>query len=196
MRQKDLKILAFLSFLVVLIFFSINLAKGITFVFQAPFADPSQSFAKTDLVGVWETHYAEGFEKLEIKTDNTFRQIYFSNNAENNLFTEGTWRIEEFSDGRKRIHLVGAHYFLAGWGFSLNNGLIPCGDKCDTSITQPPFFYYDPIAGEQITQVGELILNIRMRPDGKLIMMHMWQSSDQGFALFGGNQEVFTKVGN
>lgn len=179
--------------------------RGLSLASEAPFFNPPDSFRESLLVGTWYTSYMEwGEETLIIRPDGTFRQIYH-NHANNGDFSFETpwnrWWVERLPDGRMYLHLMGAKYFLQGPSFAdkLSNGyLIPCPQEraraCDDDKVQIPFYAYDWIGGEYIPMAGELILNIRVDSSGRIILVHMWSSSDGGFPIIGGESEIFRKM--
>lgn len=141
---------------------------------QAPYLDPPATFQKSDVVGIWEAHYWGGdVDRLIIKPDGTFKQIYRKGD-----YTYETpwnkWWVEHLPDGRARVHLEGARYYLI-W------------------VEQDELFY-DPFGNESIEMTEELVLNIRRLSSGEIILHHMWDSSDRGFAIIGGETEMFRRV--
>ena len=97
-----------------------------------------------------------------------------------------------------RIHLYGARYYLAGIELAETNGRRelknPCLTRTDCSWGLEPREFYDPFIDELVQMVDELILDVRVDGSGNLVLHHMWTSSDRGFALIGGNEEIFFRT--
>ena len=146
----------------------------------------------SDLAGVWIATYASGeTDKLTINADGTFRQI-FESARENYSFDSGwnQWTLEELPSGIFRLQLQGGRYFLTGVSFGETDGKIPCiGSDC--TLEGVPYGYYDPFANEVVHMSGQLILIIKQDSNNRLILHHVWTSSDRGFLLFGGEKEIF-----
>lgn len=95
---------------------------------------PPATFRKTDLVGTWEGHYGgyagygQGLDRLILRADGTFKQIY---EIEKQGYVYETpwneWWMERFPDGRVRVHLEGARYYVAGIERAERDGLDPTG---------------------------------------------------------------------
>lgn len=142
---------------------------------QAPYSNPPATFQDSDLVGTWEAHYWEGdVDRLVIKPDGSFKQIY----RKGDYVYETPWNkwwVERLPDGRARLHLDGARYYLI-W------------------VERGDYLFHDPIGNESIKMIGELVLEIRRLSSGEIILHHMWDSSDRGFAIIGGEAEMFRRV--
>jgi hypothetical protein len=165
------------------------------------FAAPPASLQQSDLAGTWEADYlGPGVDTLIIREDGTFKQIYHSTKAEDYTYETSwnEWSLEPFRDGRVWLHLPGARYYIDGIGFAEQEGLhAPCPDywpDCRMGAEPPAFGFYDPYGKEFVEMVGELILNVRSRSSGAIVLQHMWATSDQGFTLIGGGQEFFRRV--
>lgn len=150
-----------------------------------PYRNPPPSLGDSDLVGTWEAHYGRSVDRLTLRPDRTFKQAYASGYQEGYLYETGWngWGVQRLRDGRVRVHLQGARFYpegiaLAeegGWGHGVGS-------------------FYDPISLGRVDMSGKLILNVRVDPDGELILYHMWSTGDQGFALTGCERDVFRRV--
>jgi len=165
------------------------------------FSAPPASLQESDLLGTWQTSYwRSGVDTLIIRKDGTFKQIYRSMREKDYVYETpwNKWWLERLSDGRVRLHLDGARFYIAGIGFAEQEGLhAPCPDywpDCRMGEQPPAFGFYDPYGEEFVEMVEELVLNVRCDSSGKIVLHHMWDSSDRGFALFGGEKEVFLRV--
>ncbi len=150
---------------------------------STPYSNPPASFQESDLVGVWEVHYSrQRADKLILRADGTFKQIYTDKTGQDYVFETpwNEWRVEHFSDGRARIHLQGARYYLASIRIAEGEG-----------VSQ---YFWDPIAKESVSMFRELVLNVQTNTSGELILLHVWISSDRGFALVGRDTEEFHRV--
>jgi hypothetical protein len=138
------------------------------------------------LEGVWEAQYGVGTDKIILKEDGRFKQIYQDHIDQNYIFETpwNNWHIERMSNGFTRIHLEGGRYYLAGNDFADIEGKKVFGTSS----------LYDPFSQGFVTIEDELILVVVQDQTGELILHHLWTSSDRGFALFGGTKEVFYKV--
>lgn len=148
-----------------------------------PYSNPSADFQESDLVGAWEARYSkQQVDKLVLRTDGTFKQIYQDNIKQDYSFETpwNEWWVERLSDGRLRIHLQGARYYLAGISIAEEEG-----------VNRE---FWDPIGKEYIPMFRELVLNIQMDKSGGLVLPHMWRSSDRGFALIGRHTEEFHRA--
>jgi hypothetical protein len=164
-------------------------------------APPPTDLQVSDLTGTWETDYlGPGADKLIIRENGTFKQIYRSTTPENYVYETpwNEWSLTYPSDGRVWLHLPGARYYIDGVRFGEQGGLhAPCPDDwpdCRMGEEPPAFGFYDPYGAESVEMVGELILNLRSRSSGEIVLQHMWATSDQGFTLIGGDQEVFRRL--
>jgi hypothetical protein len=109
--------------------------------------------------------------------------------------------LEHFSDGRIRLHLSNARYFLAGIDLAEQQGINsqPClvdTDLCENGEMKFPIGFFDPVSREIIHMQGELALNLRADESGNYYLMHMWRSSEGGYAIFGGEREIFKLIKN
>lgn len=142
---------------------------------QAPYSNPPATFQDSDLVGIWEAHYwGGGVDRLIIRADGTFKQIYRKSDCEYKT-PWNKWWVERLPDGRARVHLEGARYYLI-W------------------VERGDYLFHDPFGNESIEMTEELVLNIRRLSSGEIILHHMWDSSDRGFAIIGGEAEMFRRV--
>jgi hypothetical protein len=162
------------------------------------FSNPTSSITMSDLEGTWVTeYYAGATDSIILNEFGTFRQIY--NDAyQDYVFDSGLhqWKLEQLAGGEVRLHLHGGRYFLNGISFAENNGRNNIKDPClgaDCTWGLEPFYFYDPFAQEYISMMDELLLVVQIDGRENLILHHVWLSSDQGFAIFGGGIEVFRR---
>jgi len=144
---------------------------------------PPATFRETDLVGTWEGHYGgyagygQGLDRLILRADGTFKQIY---KIEKQGYVYETpwnkWWVERFPDGRVRVHLEGARYYVGGIEMAEWDGLLPVG------VGEPVIYdFYDWFAEGQekwVEMVRKLVLNVRRISSGELILVHMSHSTD------------------
>lgn len=162
---------------------------------DAPFLSPPVDLQQNDLVGIWNTSYGDrDSDRLVLRSDGTFRQIYRDPKGKGYTYATpwNRWRLEQFPDGRVHLHLEGARYYSAGIEIAELDGLefpVPW-----TVGTPSPFLFYDPVARDSVAMPGELVLNVRCTQSGELLLMHMWRSSDRGFAIIGGDTEIFHRI--
>jgi hypothetical protein len=146
---------------------------------------PPATFQETDLVGTWEGHYGgyagygQGLDRLILRADGTFKQIY---KIEKQGYVYETpwnkWWVERFPDGRVRVHLEGARYYVDGIEMAERDGLHA------TSSGPPwPYSFYDWfVEGQEkwsVEMVGKLVLNVRQVSSGEIVLAHMsssWES--------------------
>ncbi len=179
MVREDKRLSVLLVFLVMLTL----MACGVSY------SNPPEAFHDLDLVGTWEVHYWKGdVDRLIIRADGLFKQTYQDGTVEGYVYETpwNKWWLERFDDGRVLLHLEGARYYLAGIRVAEEDGMLPGSNW--------PRFFYDPFADESIDMVRKLVLNVQTDSSGELILHHMWISSDRGFALIGGEKEVFRRV--
>ncbi len=168
---------------------------------RVPYSNPSTDFRESDLVGTWETRYRKrGFDRLIFRADGTFKQIYKDHIEEDYVFETSwnEWWVERFPDGRVRVHLQGARYYLDGIRVAERDGMRPpLPENCPNCVGEPepsPHSFHDPIAKESLQMVGELVLNVQNHTSGELLLLHMWSDHDRGFAMIGGEVEEFHRV--
>jgi len=144
-------------------------------------------------VGTWQTNHDEiGADRLIIKEDGTFKQIYEERVAYIlRLYSYETpwnhWWVERFPDGRARVHLQGARYFYAGKTIADLEGMGFGPDPL-------PWLFYDPFGDEYLLMVGKLVLNVRADPRDQLLLHHMFFSTDGGFGMTGCQEQYFRRI--
>ncbi len=165
----------------------------ITSACQTSYTNVPETFQDHDLAGTWEAYHDRGStDRLIIRTDGTFKQIYHDNTDDYNFKTSwNKWWVEHFPDGRMRLHLQGARYYRRGIDIAEEEGIIPssCADDepyCWRGAETLPRLFYDPIANEAVEMVGELVLNVQS-DSGQIVLLHMALSCDEG------SQSLFTK---
>ena len=147
---------------------------------ETPYQNPAPNMVESDFVGTWEANYLNyGHDKLAFYPDGTFEQFY---DIQYSGYTfqspQNKYRLEKLPTGEIRLHLAGGRYFLAG----------------ESPDQYNVYELYDPFVGITVIVDGDLILQVRMRPSGEIILHHLWTSSDRGFALIGGNTEYFRRT--
>lgn len=164
---------------------------------ERPYFNPSPTLGETDLIGVWEAHYhGNAVDRLIIKPDGTFRQIYQAREVPGYEGYEyqtpwNRWWLEKFPDGRVRLYLEGAKYFFDGVRTAENPIIV--------IIDGNPIFrvFCDPIASENrsVQMQDALILNVRSDQHGNIILLHMRFSGDSCvFALLTKYSRDFHKI--
>ncbi|NIN63247.1 MAG: hypothetical protein GTO63_00730 [Anaerolineae bacterium] len=167
---------------------------------QAPYSDPPSSLQPADLAGTWQTSYERGVvDKLMLRADGTFKQLYETRVAHiirDYAYETGwnEWEMERFADGRVRIRLRGARYYLGGIRMAELDGKHFGGAQLWGEGGAPSYGFYDPIADETVHMVGELVLNVRVDSSGEFLLHHMWTSHDRGFAMSGCERSQFRRV--
>lgn len=160
------------------------------------FSNPAFSVNMSDLAGTWVTqYYAGAIDSIALNDNGTFRQVY-EDTSQNYFFDSyfRQWNLEQLPNGEIRLHLHGGRYFLEGISIAENDGRNNLKDPCqgtDCNWGLEPYMFYDPFAQELVPMVDELILVVQVDAWGKLILHHVWLSSDGGFAIFGGGSEIF-----
>ena len=150
-------------------------------------SNPSINLQKSDLAGTWIANYGDyrGVDKLTLKEDGQFRQIY-ENPKEGYIFQTpwDMWHLKRFADGRVRIYLKGARYYAGG---SKGGDLLAVNDWtfCD------PFVKSDDNWSQwSVNMRGRLVLNVRLLPSNELVLYHMWPGCGDSVFL---DNEVFYK---
>ena len=167
---------------------------------NAPWSPPPESFQQDHLVGTWETKYGnQRSDQLIIKPNGTFKQIYSEQDTNSGGYRFETpwnsWRLEESYDGQVRLHLQGGRYYPAGKRFAERDGREVCPDvRPDCERKNRAYSFYDPFSDKLVKMLDELILNVRITDSGELILHHNWLYGDRGFALIGGDDEIFHRV--
>jgi hypothetical protein len=151
---------------------------GIVWVRESQLPSPPPvTFQDSELGGTWEAHYYGGrIDRLVIKGDGTFKQVYY----EKNYVYETPWNewwVERFLDGRVWVHLKGARYFVDG-----------------IEYPQMPA-HCDPFSEAVVEMVGEVILNVRQLSSEELILYQMWHCGDSGgLPLIGRDPNIFRRI--
>lgn len=138
---------------------------------------PPTTLGELDLVGTWEAdnynYCSQCVDRLILRADGTFRQIYRDFKTGYVYETPWhKWRIERFPDGRIYVHLEGARWYVEGTEWAEENGM----------AFGKPWGYHDPFDPQgrfrTVEMIGELVLNVRLLRSGKIILVHMWSSSE------------------
>jgi hypothetical protein len=153
---------------------------------EAPYFNPPVTLQASDLEGVWETHYRRNTDRLVLRADGTFKQVYRDGHREDYVYETpwNEWWLEALPDGRRYVHLQGGRYYREGIKTAEEEGL-------DHPF---PGRFYDPVGGEAVHVTGKLVLNVRTDSSGQLLLLHMWSYSDYGFAMMGCEGQMFLEV--
>jgi hypothetical protein len=137
------------------------------------------------LAGAWEAQYGRSIDRLTLKADGTFKQVYTSGYQEDYVYETdwNSWDVQRLGDGRVRVHLQGARFYP--------DGILVAEEGVWGDGTA---HFYDPISVRPVDMEGRLILNVRLDPAGELIFYHMWSTGDQGFAMTGCERDIFRRV--
>lgn len=163
------------------------------------YKNPPQDLQISDLVGTWEAHYGSNrVDRLVIREDGLYKQIY--EDPLEDYYFETDWKniqLEFLSNDNIYIHFEKARYFNEGVRLGELDGL---GEPCPSELPgcyseSHPREFYDPYTNDFVTMRNQLILTIRL-DDTKFVFHHLWTTQDRGFAIFGGQTEVFRKVKN
>lgn len=171
---------------------------------ETPYSNASPGLNEAQLSGTWEARYSPGaLDTLVLREDGTFRQTYRDTRPKEYKYTFETpwnaWIAERFPDGRIRLHLRGARYYPAGIASAEREGMHPPvpPDRPDLwpKSGPLPMDFWDPIGREPVQMVGELVLNVQRTRAGKLVLLHMVQSRDEGWiGLFSGRAVGFRRI--
>jgi hypothetical protein len=169
------------------------LVLGACIALQAPWADPPPELSDDDLVGIWQIRTGGSTETVKLETGGTFRQEYVEDGGKYEFVSPiGRWSIERLANGQMRVHLIGARYFQEGPEVAELQGRLaecPWESGSPQACLRP---FYDPFSKEYIEMPGELVLNVRVDSQGRLLLYQMWTSGDGGFPLLGGGDDYFT----
>lgn len=178
--------------------FYIVILGGVFACTASSYGNPPRNLQESDLIGIWEVQYDNNsIDKLIIREDGTYKQQY--QNMDTNYVFESGWSpfwIEKISDGRVYIHFEGARYYSSGERIAELDGM---GDPCPTDTPNcisgnSPRRFYDPYGKDDVEMVKELVLTIRVDSDGNIVFHHLWTSIDRGFAIFGGQADIFRRI--
>jgi hypothetical protein len=129
-------------------------------------------------------------DQLILRADGKFIQVYRdSRHPEDNWETPQwqEWRLERFKDGEVLVRLNGGRYYLAGTRVAEAKGFWE-----ETRDTEMPRTFFDPFSDSYLHMVDELVLSVRQdKASGEFLLHHMWLHNDRGFAVFGGDAEMF-----
>lgn len=167
---------------------------------EAPFSSPEPGFEQSDLVGTWEARYGSRVDTVILKGDGTFKQVYRDATARDYVYETPwkEWRLERFPDGRIRLHLQGARYYIRGITIGELRGITGGGADKDVHPTREPgalpYPFYDPFGREHLHMVGELILTVRVDSSAEFLLHHMTYSSEEGFGMIGCQTKHFRRI--
>lgn len=159
--------------------------------------NPPMTLQESELVGTWKADYDYlydgGTDTLILEADGTFKQIY-ENRSGSYVFETpwNEWWLERFPDGRVRVHLKGARYYLCGIRMAEEEGVESLLDPFAFHQGKPAIWYpgIDENETSIVHMVGKLILNIRVLPSGELVLAHMWPSTEWAW----GDMQLFHRV--
>jgi hypothetical protein len=160
----------------------------------AEYSNPPEGFEESSLVGTWVAHYSAGpgVDTLVLRADGTFQQTFQHRTIEGYRFETpwNRWWMERFPDGRARLHLQGARFYARGVDTAEREGKQPYefGPGLE--------YFWDPIALDFVTMVGELVLNVQNESTNGLVMLNMLVGSDEGWIFFwtGRDEDAFRRV--
>lgn len=161
------------------------------------FKNPDSSLVQSDLAGTWETHYGRGTsDSLTLMTDGSFQQRYAGKDGYVFETSGNQWRLEYLEGGQVYLQLKGGRYYMAGVEIAERDGMgLPCpSDSPDYGSDKRSWSFWDPYGKKFVKMVGELILNVRKDDTGKLVLYHMWMSSDGGFSVLDKEREFFHRA--
>lgn len=157
--------------------------------------NPPDTFRESDLVGTWKVEYDGfyddgGIDTLILEADGTFKQIYENGSGDYIFETPwNKWWLERFPDGRVRVHLKGARYYLSGIREAEPGRIDSFFDPFAFHQGKPAMWY--PGMDENKTSIvhmaWKLVLNVRVLPSGELVLAHMWPSSEGAW----GDEQLF-----
>ena len=158
---------------------------------EFPYSPPPPSLQGSDLAGTWETQYGRSVDRLTMRSDGTFQQVYQDGNVPDYSYETpwSPWWIEHLEDGQVHLHLQGARYYLGGRRIAERDGLESYGQP-----DPPPMPFFDPIAEELVFMVGELVLNVRVDSSGELLLLHLWTNHDRGFGVSDCQSDLFRRM--
>ncbi len=156
---------------------------------EAPYQHPPTTLRESDLVGIWEAHYGRSVDRLVLRGDGTFEQVYVDHHTAGYVFESGwnEWWVERLADGRILVHLQGARYYPDGLRVAEEEGV-------DDPFDPFPGRFYDPVTDEAVHVTGKLVVNVRTDSSGELFFYHMWSYPGQGFAIFGCERDLFHQL--
>lgn len=162
------------------------------------YSNPKQPLQGMDLAGVWETKYGKNeVDRITIREDGTFKQTYQDSQTDYKFETPwNSWWLEYLPDGNMYIHLEGGRNYSAGIRKAELDGMMePCPTEqpnCGRNNLARAF--WDPYTGKGVEMPGELLLTVRVDSSGNLIFHHMSTSPDGGFAIIGGEADIFRRI--
>ncbi len=151
-------------------------------------------------MGTWESRYGRSVDTFVLREDGTFKQTYEDVYATDYVYETpwNRWQIERFPDGRIRLHLQGARYYIDGISIGELDGYTYPGPKGGPdSSGEPggvPWLFIDPFTRDDLEMVRELVLTVRVDSSGELLLHHMSYTSDEGFSLSGCQRRHFRRV--
>ena len=175
------------AILLAVLFFFLS---GLTCSKAGRFTNPEEGLQKSDLIGTWETSYTpRETDQIRIREDGKCRQIY-RDTGENYYFDTG-WKecyLDTFVDGRVWLYVERGRYYVSGEDFAEGDGSGYFENGLSYPFTDPYNFDADT------NMVNRLVVTVRMDNRGEIVFHHLWTSTDRGFALIGGESEIFRRV--
>jgi len=151
---------------------------------RAPYSPPPEVIVPSDLVGTWEAHYGRSVDRLILRADGTFQQVYIDHYDEEYTYETdwNAWSIQRLRDGEVRLHLRGARFYQDGIHAAEEGSL---GGAAS---------FYDPILGQPVDMRDKLVLHVRTYQGGEIVLYHMWPGADEAFAMTGCERDIFRRV--
>lgn len=178
----------------ILLFVCINLISvGCAEVYKSPPNDMDVA----SVVGSWTTKYTSyQVDTIVINDDETFTQQFEDSRISYLFETTGEWYLQHFPDGSIYLHLLSGRYYVEGIKRAEQDGRdLPCTQEfSDCWWENDPFLFYDPYRDSFVEMLDQLILTIRADRLGDIVLHHLWTSSDRGFTLIGGEDEIFRRI--
>lgn len=141
-----------------------------------------------DLVGVWEAHYGKGNDRLILREDYRFKQIYTQSNGYKFETGWNVWELERLGSKGFRLHLYGARFFARGPEFAQLEGMHPPEGK----MTAWPIRFWDPFVEDFVEMPYKLVVQVRMLPTGELVFHHLTPLN--GETILWGRWAIFRKA--
>jgi hypothetical protein len=125
---------------------------------------PPKTFEASDFVGTWQAEYTDvmtwsgervfGIERLTLKADGTYQQVY--DDGKGYVYTSpwNKWHLKRLSNGRTQIHLRGGRYYPSGIQTAENY-----------ARGRSLMFLYDPATDKTVDLGGDVILNVEVYSD-------------------------------
>lgn len=168
---------------------------------ETPYSNPPDTLQESDLAGTWNCQYTKRDDTIILRADGTFMQVYHDNIEKDYVFETpwNEWWLERSPVGWVRLHLQGARYYPSGirWA-ELEGRYPPCPTEepgCGGGEERPARAYFDPLTGDPLDMLGELVLSVQATRTGDIVLLHMLDNADAGaISLFEGRAQGFRRV--